>query len=151
MKKCYVFAAFLLLTVLLVGCATPAAVPVVDEAAHYNAQATAHKELQDGTTAPAAARAAEQATPSGIQPDKPAISATRFSMLNRLEAREIALQQAGVTADEVTCFEMELFYDDARQCWEYEVEFCVGNVEYDIVLNAENGALLKTETEQDND
>ena len=56
-------------------------------------------------------------------------------------AREIALEHAGLTADQVTFIRSHLDYDDGRQC--YDVEFYTADYkEYDYEILAADGTIL---------
>lgn len=61
------------------------------------------------------------------------------------KAKEIALQRAELTADDVTFERVELDFDNG--VWEYEVEFRQGRTEYDADINAEDGTILKWEVD----
>ena len=63
------------------------------------------------------------------------------------EARKIALKHAGVSSSNVRYEKTELDYDDGRQ--KYEIEFRVGNMEYDYEIDATNGNVLKAEKDYD--
>lgn len=56
------------------------------------------------------------------------------------DAQRIALEHAGVTAEEVTGLHTAMDIDDGRQ--EYDVEFRVGHLEYDYEIDAVTGAVL---------
>lgn len=56
------------------------------------------------------------------------------------KAQQIALENAGLTADSVTFIRTHLDYDDGRA--EYEVEFYQGNMEYDYDIDAVSGTIL---------
>ncbi len=55
-------------------------------------------------------------------------------------ARNIALEHAGLTADQVTNLRVHLDYDDNQAV--YEVHFRLGRVEYEYEINAETGRIL---------
>lgn len=56
-------------------------------------------------------------------------------------AREIALEHAGLTADQVTFLRSHLDYDDGRQC--YDVEFYTADyTEYDYEIDAATGEIV---------
>ena len=69
--------------------------------------------------------------------------------LSEDEVRAIVFNHAGVNANDVREFEIEL--DDEHGIWVYEVEFKAGNIEYDYVVNAVTGEIIKSETEVDDD
>ena len=56
------------------------------------------------------------------------------------EAKTIALEHAGVTAEQVKGLRVEYEIDDGIA--EYEVQFRVDRLEYDYTLRAENGEIL---------
>ncbi len=56
------------------------------------------------------------------------------------KAKTIALEHAGVPESEVSYLRCELDFDN--RTLEYDVEFWVGNIEYDYELNARTGAVL---------
>lgn len=63
------------------------------------------------------------------------------------KARDIALERAGITADDVIFNRIELERDDG--IWKYEVEFRKENTEYDIDIKADDGAIISYETDID--
>ena len=71
------------------------------------------------------------------------------NFLSEDEVRAIVFNHAGVNANDVREFEIEL--DDEHGIWVYEVEFKAGNIEYDYVVNAVTGEIIKSETEVDDD
>jgi len=85
----------------------------------------------------AAATTAAQPQPAATQPTASGISADR--------AKQIALSHAGVSGASFT--KVELDTDDGVRV--YEVEFKVGNVEYDYDIDATSGAILSSSSEID--
>ena len=71
-----------------------------------------------------------QAAPSGISADR---------------AKQIALSDAGVSGASFTT--VELYTDDGVRV--YEIEFKVGNVEYDYDIDASSGAIISSSSEID--
>ena len=59
------------------------------------------------------------------------------------EAKAIALEQAGVSAEEATFSYVELDRDDGQPV--YELEFRAGDTEYEYEIHAETGRVLKAE------
>ncbi|MDD7522528.1 MAG: PepSY domain-containing protein, partial [Clostridiales bacterium] len=70
-------------------------------------------------------------------------------LLSEDEIRAIVFSHAGVNANDVREFEIEL--DDEDGIWVYEVDFKAGSIEYDYVVNAVTGAIIRVETEIDDD
>ena len=66
--------------------------------------------------------------------------------LTKEEAKQIALDKAGVTAAEATFTKAKLDYDDGRE--EYEFEFYANGKEYDVDVNARTGKVVKFEVER---
>lgn len=60
--------------------------------------------------------------------------------INAQKARGIALEHAGVAAENVTDFEIDL--DRKNGVAVYEVEFRAGDTEYDYVINAQTGEVI---------
>ena len=63
------------------------------------------------------------------------------------QARTIALQDAGLTADQVRELEVSTELDERPP--HYEVEFKSGNMEYEYKIHAETGAILEKEQDWD--
>ena len=66
--------------------------------------------------------------------------------LTKEEAKQIALDKAGVTAAEATFTKAKLDYDDGRE--EYEFEFFANGKEFDIDVDANTGRVVKFEVER---
>ncbi len=64
-------------------------------------------------------------------------------------AKDIALAHAGVTTQEITEYDAEFDYEDGKMV--YEIEFNVGNVEYDYDIDAKTGEIVKSFNEIDDD
>lgn len=88
------------------------------------------------------------ATVTENNPSRPS-STTSAKYISRDEAKRIALTAAGVTDQETSHWEMELDYDDDYRRWEYEISFCVGRVEYECEINAEDGTVIELTHEVD--
>jgi uncharacterized membrane protein YkoI len=56
------------------------------------------------------------------------------------EAKSIALEHAGVTAEEATIYKVKADYDDGRAV--YDVEFAVGTTEYDYEISQDTGEVI---------
>ncbi len=65
------------------------------------------------------------------------------------EAKDIALQNAGVNESDVTGLRIRLETDDGAQI--YEVDFYVGTTEYDIDVDAVSGAIRSMDSEIEDD
>lgn len=74
-------------------------------------------------------------------------TADTSSFIGEEKAKEIALSQAGITADGVTFDRVELDNDDG--VWQYEIEFRQGNTEHDVDVKADDGTVLKSEKDID--
>ena len=68
--------------------------------------------------------------------------------INVDQARRIALEHAGFTENEVR-FTKAMFENDDEDGVEFEIEFYVGNVEYDYDINALTGEILDFSSEVD--
>ncbi len=70
------------------------------------------------------------------------------------EVLAIALAEAGVEKTDVTRLRYELDYDDDKNVMVYEVEFVLGDMEYEYEIIAENGSVIEKEVkpfEKDDD
>ena len=79
------------------------------------------------------------------KPEKVTVDKSEF--ITEDEAKEIALDKAGVDESEVTFARVELDKDNG--VWEYEVEFKVGRTEYDADIDALTGEIRKWEVDRD--
>jgi len=69
------------------------------------------------------------------------------SRLSREQAQALALEQAGLTADQVTRIEVEYEIDDGIP--RYEVQFRYDGWEYDYEIHAETGEILSFDRDRD--
>ena len=60
--------------------------------------------------------------------------------ISKAQAKQIALENAGLTESEVTFVRTHLDRDDGRM--EYEIEFYCRNMEYDYDIDAVTGAII---------
>ena len=105
---------------------------------------------QTGQMQPDTQQSQQQQTPTN-EPETqttqtpPQNTADTSSFIGEEKAKEIALSQAGITADGVIFDRVELDNDDG--VWQYEIEFKKGNTEYDVDVKADDGTVLKSETD----
>lgn len=64
------------------------------------------------------------------------------------KAKEVALSYAGVTVEQAVVRKAKLNHDDGRV--EYELEFIVGNTEYEYDIDASTGAVISSSVETKN-
>ena len=76
-----------------------------------------------------------------------AVPSEKDKLISQDEAKSIALKKAGATEDTVSNYRCEVDYDDKEKRWEYEIDFYVGKVEYDVEMDAVSGKILKFEKE----
>ena len=84
-------------------------------------------------------------TPAGIGAPEP----TQAPVSNRLtaaQAKAIALEHAGITADAIRFLRAEFDYDNGIP--RYEVEFVSDSWEYEYDIHAETGAILSFEKDR---
>ena len=67
------------------------------------------------------------------------------SLIGEEKARELVLQDAGVSASAATFTQSELEQDDGR--WEFEIDFFANGTEYEYTVDAQSGAILKRDSE----
>lgn len=83
-------------------------------------------------------------------PDKPAAETnipTNSSYIGEAKAKQIAFEHAGVSENAVSYYWVEMDNDDGNII--YEMEFYVGNMEYDYEINALNGAIIEAERDEE--
>ena len=71
------------------------------------------------------------------------------NLIGEAKAKQIALSNAGVSEGDITGYRIKRDYDDGIV--KYEVDFYVGNVEYEYDINATTGAIIKVEKELEDD
>lgn len=81
------------------------------------------------------------------KPQPPAQEGAAAPTLTAEEAEAIALAHAGLTAEQVTRLRSEFDRDDGVAQW--EVEFRVGQMEYEYTIHAETGKILEWDKEID--
>ena len=79
-------------------------------------------------------------TSNSTEPPASDAAGSEPARLTEEEARDIALKDAGLTAEQVTRLKVEFGYDDGRP--EYEVDFHHDGWEYDYELHAQTGEIL---------
>lgn len=76
-----------------------------------------------------------------IETPRTSSSSTAFSdLITETQAKELALNHAGVSENDVSRLKVEFDYDDGIP--EYVVEFYVGNTEYDYEIHGFSGDIL---------
>ena len=134
------------------GIATSAAVEN-NTAAATTAQPQPAATQPAATVAPAAITAAQTEVPTqpaaqtqaATQPQTAAPTQAAASGISADRAKQIALSHAGVSGASFT--KVELDTDDGVRV--YEIEFKVGNVEYDYDIDASSGAIISSSSEID--
>jgi len=88
----------------------------------------------------------EQTTPNSSMVNDASSGKSDASLyIGEERAKEIALQRAGITSDEVLFDRVEFEKDDG--IWLYEVEFRKGNTKYSADIKADDGKIISFETE----
>ncbi len=77
------------------------------------------------------------------------ISKTETSEISKSKAKKAALSHAGVKSSDATFDRIELDKDDGKKY--YEIEFKAKGYEYDYEIDAQSGAVLKSDKEKDED
>lgn len=84
-----------------------------------------------------------------IKNDKPLQQVQPTKYIGNEKVKEIALQNAKVSASQVNGLWIEMDKDDGQVV--YEVEFYVGNKEYHYEISASTGKIMNSEVEHDDD
>ncbi len=98
------------------------------------------KQSSDNSQPPADQQTAGQTAQNGNQ-----TGTVNQPKLSQEEAREAALEHAGVTGEEAVIIKEELDYDDGVT--EYEIEFVASGIRYEYEISAEDGAVLSSSQE----
>ncbi|WHE87961.1 PepSY domain-containing protein [Lachnoanaerobaculum gingivalis] len=114
---------------------------IATSAAVENTTVSAATAAQPATTQPQTAAPTQAAT----QPQSAAPTQAAASGISADRAKQIALSHAGVGGANFT--KVELDTDDGVRV--YEIEFKVGNVEYDYDIDASSGAIISSSSEID--
>ena len=124
------------------GCAAQAAAPVATQPVLTVIEEPTVPLAPAPETAPPTVPSAPEPVPT-----LPASAPTDPARISKEEAMDIALKDAGFTADQVKGLHAEFDYDDGRP--EYEVEFRQGGYEYDYEIHAETGAILHRDKDRE--
>ena len=85
--------------------------------------------------------------PETAAPEPETAAPPQTPVITAAKAKEAALNHAGVPAASANFIKVELDQDDDVQ--KYEVEFCVGSMEYDYEIDALTGSVMHYESEMD--
>ena len=84
-------------------------------------------------------------TQTANEPVATQVATDNTEFIGEEKAEQIALEKAGLTADDVTFINIDLDRDDG--VWQYELEFRQGTTEYEAEINAIDGKILKWEVD----
>ena len=93
----------------------------------------------------------ERNTSSNSNPvsNTPINNAGLQNLVGEDKAKQIALTNAGVSASDITSYRIKREYDDGIV--KYEIDFHVGNIEYEYEINATTGDIIKSERDYEDD
>lgn len=77
------------------------------------------------------------------------VSDSQEKFISEEEAKQIALKDAGTDSNNISNMSIKKESDDG--VWEYEIEFYVGNTEYDYEIDAASGAIRDKDIEIEDD
>ena len=132
MKRILTFAIVLCMIGLLAGCSVRETVRTLDAA-----EEAVERQLEQ------AEDAVENAVRDTTKPAKTPAAGLPENVISPEEAQEIALKQAGFTADQVSHLRAEFDYDDGIA--QYDVSFRADKWEYEFEIQAETGEILSWE------
>lgn len=126
------------MTAILAGCRDQGGGAPSDDATGGSRDNNTVSEGTDRPTAPPTeASGGQNAGISGEQ--NAGISEGQNAGISEEQAKEIALEDAGLTAEDVTAIRVKWEIDDGYE--QYDVEFYAGGKEYDYTIDAVNGAI----------
>ena len=70
-----------------------------------------------------------------------------MQLINETDAKQAALEKAGVSESQVKHYKSELDFDDG--IYKYEIEFYADGYEYDIDVSAHDGTIFSFDKEKD--
>ncbi len=108
-------------------------------------QAAAPQEGPAPEAQPPAAQQPAAKDPAAQQPAQPSASGTPAAS-GEETAKNAAFTHAGVSAADAAVTKCKLDWEDGRQV--YDIEFWVGNTEYDYEIDASSGVVLEAKQEQ---
>ena len=152
MKKNFALlvAALGLSAALLTACTAPAdSSQVTQPIASPDANAPANTKTSSVVSSQTADDADDYNIASAPSATPAAAAASSGAAITEAEAKQIALDHAGVSESETERMRVKLGRDDGVQ--EYEVNFYVGNREYDYDINAATGEIRSHDSEIDDD
>lgn len=82
-------------------------------------------------------------TPTATDPTATQATPETTEFIGEEKAKEIALQKAGLTVENVTFTKIGLDRDDG--VWQYEIEFRQDKTEYETDINAVDGTIINWE------
>ena len=132
MKRILTFTIMLCVVCLLAGCSVRETVRTLDAA-----EDAVERQLDQ------AEDAVEKTVRDAAKPAQSPAAGLPENVISPEEAQEIALTQAGFTADQVSRLRAEFEYDDRMP--QYDVSFREGQWEYDFEIHAETGEILSWE------
>jgi len=90
---------------------------------------------------------AEPTAPAAVPTAPPATEAAKSDRISKEKSISIALQDAGLSENQVSRLKAEFDYDDGRP--EYDVEFKYDGWEYEYEIHAESGNILRSDKDRD--
>ena len=138
----------LVLLLMLTGCTISLGeprVPAADQPEDLSQSASAP--AADPFTTDPVTQTDPQPTPDPQPEPTPDPASQTTGRLSKEQAQDIALKQAGLSADQVTRLRAEFEIDDGIPL--YEVEFYHDGWEYDCEVHAETGSILSFDRDRD--
>lgn len=136
------------LTLLFTGCGSRENAASPAETAQTEVQTAQEAVVETEAPASEAPETSMQET-AAIETEPTVSENTRNTLLTEEEAKVIALEDAGVTEQEISGIRIKLDQDDGVQ--EYEVDFYAGNTEYDYDIDAMTGEIRSKDMDIDDD
>lgn len=121
---------------------SPAPVPASEDVSQSSSNA-------GNTEAAPAAQREESSSEGSASAATDPVNPSQDARITVDQARQIALDHAGLTEDQVQMRKMNLDWDDGRQ--EYEIEFYRDGMEYEYTIDASDGTILEADRDIDDD
>lgn len=133
-------------SIALVGCGGQQAAPAAQQAPAQE-QTTTETQKQTETTKTETTQTQQQPETTQAQPQAQTQTQVQADVIGEEEAKRIAFEDAGVAEQDATLIKVELDIDDGVT--KYEVEFHVGQTEYEYDIDATTGDIIRPSMDMD--